>query len=182
MDQKETLRLLIREATQDLRDTIQDVPQDLMAKRPGPHLNPIGFIYFHVLRCWDEDVNVLCRNQGPEGDAWHRGGLSQELNYEPMAHGSGVGWGYSSAEVDAAPKQLTALMRYHQMLEDETYAFLNEAGSDELNAERQSEYSRENPFRPERWLRHMISHTNMHIGDIQYVKGMLGMSDGTYPG
>jgi hypothetical protein len=185
MNQKETLRLLMKEATQDLRYTIEDVPQELAEKRPGPHLNPIGFIYYHVLRCWDRDLNVVNRDQGPSGDAWHRGGFSAELDYEPLGHGaggSGVGFGYSAEEVDAAPKRLDALMRYHQMLEDETYAYLAQVSSEELNAERPSEHSWENPFRPERWLRHAISHTNMHIGDIQYVKGMLGMSDGNYPG
>lgn len=185
MDQRETVRLLVREATQDLRDTVKDIPQELFERRPGPHLNPMGFIYFHVLRCWDLDVNVLCRGQEPDGDAWHRAGLSEELDYEPLGigiDGSGIGYGYTDAEVDASPKQRDVLMRYHQMLEDETYAYLETATSDDLNAERRSEHSRENPYRPERWLRHMISHTNIHIGDLQYVAGMLGRTDGSYPG
>ena len=57
--------------------------------------------------------------------------------------------------------------------EDETYAYFDSVTLEELNADRTSENSRENPFKPERWLRHMIAHTNMHIGDIQYVAGML---------
>ncbi len=175
---KETLRALVREATVDLRDTVQDVPQDAFERRPGPGLNPAGFIYFHVLRCWDLDVNVLCRGQVRDGDAWHRGGFGDELEYEPLGcgmGGSGVGFGYTDEEVDAVPKRLDVLMRYHQLLEDETYSYFDSASIDDLNAERTSENSRENPYRPERWLRHMISHTNMHIGDIQYVKGMLGV-------
>lgn len=184
MDQKETLRALIREATRDLRATIDGYSQALFEERPGPALNPAGFIYFHVLRCWDLDVNVLCRGQDRNEDAWHRGGFSEALGYEPLGHGaggSGVGFGYSDDEVDAAPMNLEALIRYHQMLEDETYEFLDTVSIDELNTERANENSRENPYRPERWLRHMISHTNMHIGDIQYVKGMQGMPDPTYP-
>lgn len=185
MDQKETLRLLIREATQDLRATIEPVPQELFDRRPAQHANPIGFIYFHVLRCWDQDVNILCRGQDPAEDAWHRLGLSEKMGYEPLGcgvNGEGIGFGYTDAEVDAVPKRREALMRYHQTLEDETYAYLDEATSDDLNAERQSEHSRENPYRPERWLRHLISHTNMHIGDIQYIAGLQGVPDGSYPG
>ena len=176
VDQKETLRALIREATNDLRDTVKGIPSDAFERRPGPGLNPAGFIYFHVLRCWDLDVNVLCRGQERDGDAWHRGGFSEALDYEPLGcgmGGSGVGFGYTDDEVDATPMDLDALMGYHQMLEDETYAYFNRVSMEELNAERTSENSRENPFKPERWLRHMISHTNMHIGDIQYVAGML---------
>lgn len=175
MDQMETLRLLIREASQDLRDTVAGYPQEMFERRPGPGLNPAGFIYFHVLRAWDLDVNVLCRNQNRDGDAWHRGGFSEKFAYEPLGHGaggSGIGFGYSDAEVDATPKDLATLLSYHQMLEDETYDYLEAVSHNELNAERTSENSRENPYRPERWLRHMISHTNMHIGDIQYVRGM----------
>jgi hypothetical protein len=176
MNQKETLRLLIREATQDLRDTVEGFPQELFEKRPGAGLNPAGFIYFHVLRCWDLDVNVLCRGQERDGDAWHRGGFSQELDYEPLGcgmGGSGVGFGYTDDEVDAVPKNFAVLARYHQTLEDETYAYFDSVTDEDLNAERRSPNSRENPYRPERWLRHMISHTNMHIGDIQYVRGMM---------
>lgn len=175
MDQKETLRLLIREATQDLRDTVADYPQEIFEQRPGPGLNPAGFIYFHVLRCWDEDLNVLCRGQERDADAWHRSGLSEAFDYEPIGRGyagEGIGFGYTDEEVDEAPKHLETLSRYHQMLEDETYAYLDAVHSDELNAERTNENSRENPYRPERWLRHMISHTNIHIGDIQYIRGM----------
>ncbi|MEZ4521445.1 MAG: DinB family protein [Thermomicrobiales bacterium] len=178
MDQKETLRALVREATQDLRDTVADIPQELFERRPGPGLNPANFIYFHVLRAWDLDTNVLCRGQERDGDAWHRGGFGDELNYEPLGHGaggSGIGFGYDDDEVNGTPKDHEALMRYHQILEDETYAYFDAVSLDELNRERSSEHSRENPYRPERWIRHMISHTNMHIGDIQYVKGMLGM-------
>lgn len=175
MDQKETLYLLIREATQGLRATVAGYQQELFEQRPGLGLNPAGFIYFHVLRAWDLDVNVLCRNQNRDGDAWHRGKFSETLGYEPLGHGaggSGIGFGYSDSEVDETPKNLQALLSYHQTLEDETYAYLDAVGHEELNAERTSENSRENPYRPERWLRHMISHTNMHIGDIQYVRGM----------
>lgn len=176
MDQKETLRALVREATGDLRETVEDIPQEQFEQRPGPGLNPAGFIYFHVLRCWDLDVNVLCQGQARDADAWHRGGFSDELSYEPLGNGmggSGVGFGYTDGEVDATPKDLDALMRYHQLLEDETYAYFDTVSIDELNREHTSENSRENPYKPERWLRHMISHTNMHIGDIQYVTGMV---------
>ena len=176
MDQKETLRALVREASQDLRDTIAGISQDQFESRPGPGLNPAGFIYFHVLRCWDLDVNVLCKSQERDGDAWHRGGFSEDLDYEPLGcgmAGTGVGFGYSNDEVDAVPKDHAALMRYHQLLEDETYAYFDRVTIDELNSEKEHPASRENPYRPERWLRHMISHTNMHIGDIQYVAGMM---------
>ena len=70
------LRALIEQSSSKLRRAASGVPDELFGKRPGRSLNPIGFIYFHVLRSWDEDLNVLCRNLAPDDDTWHRAGLS----------------------------------------------------------------------------------------------------------
>lgn len=55
-----------------------------LAKRPGPALNPIGFIQWHILRIWDLDLNLLIKGGAPETDAWHRGGYGDEIGYEPI--------------------------------------------------------------------------------------------------
>lgn len=174
MSEKDVLRALIDEAAKDLWLTVETVPQEIFERRPAPGLNPPNFLYFHVLRHWDRDVNVHCRGHEPEDDAWHRGGFSAELDYEPLGNGfngMGTGYGYSDAEVDATPKNLQVLMRYHQMLQEETSSYLDAADDATLHEERTSKHLTENPYRPERWLRHMIAHTYLHIGDIQYAVG-----------
>lgn len=174
MSEKQVLRLLIDEAAKDLWETVEGVPQEVFEQRPAPGLNPAGFIYFHVLRHWDRDVTVRCLGREPEDDIWHREGFSIEVDYEPLGNGSagiGTGFGYSDAEVDATPMDLVALMRYQHILQTETARYLDEVDEATLYEERTSPHSIENPYKPERWLRHLISHTNMHIGDIQYALG-----------
>lgn len=187
MDQKETLRVLIAESSGKLRRAVGDIPEDLFGKRPGPHLNPIGFIYFHVLRCWDEDINVILRDQPPERDAWHRAGLSDELDYEPLGRGRGgrgVGVGFDDDEVDAVPKRYDVLTRYHDLLDAETAAYLDRLSVDELNRARDSGPPHQHLGRitPESMLRMIALHHAEHSGDIKFVKGMLGIPDPTYPG
>ena len=188
VDQKGTLRNLIAESSGKLRRAIGDVPEDLFGKRPGPHLNPVGFIYFHVLRSWDEDLNVICRGQVPDGDAWHRAGLSDELDYEPLGRGRGgrgVGVGFSDAEVDAVPKRRDVLTRYHDLLDAETTVYFNALANDDLNTQREHQILKArgvDAFTIASQLRMIALHHAEHSGDIKFVKGMLGMPDSTYPG
>ncbi len=67
-------------------------------------LNPVGWNYWHALRVWDLDLNWLIKGQKPDEDAWHRGEFTARSGYDPDGiglRGSGIGLGYSDAEVDA---------------------------------------------------------------------------------
>ena len=52
---------------------VEEVPADKLHARPGPHLNPVGWNYWHALRVWDLDINWQIKGQSPTEDAWHRG-------------------------------------------------------------------------------------------------------------
>jgi len=188
VDQKGTLRILIAESSGKLRRAVGNVPEDLFGKRPGPHLNPVGFIYFHVLRSWDEDINVICRDQPPESDTWHKAGLSDALAYEPLGRGRGgrgVGVGFDDAEVDAVPKRRDVLIRYHDLLDAEPAAYLDALTNDDLNRAEEHEILKArgvDGFTVASQLRMIALHHAEHSGDIKFVKGMLGMPDPTYPG
>ncbi len=185
MDQRETLGLLVEQSSGHLRWAVETVPDELFGRRPGPHLNSIGFIYFHVSRHWDWDMNILCRGQSLESDLWHRSGLSEGMGSEPLGigiAGRGMGVGYNDAEVDAVPSAPDVLAGYHRALEAESAAYLRTTTESDLNAEIEHEQARINPYTRESRIRNVILHNAEHFGDILYVKGMLGMHDATYPG
>jgi hypothetical protein len=187
VDQRAVLRALIEQSSSKLRRAASGVPDELFGKRPGRSLNPIGFIYFHVLRSWDEDLNVLCRNLAPDDDTWHRAGLSDGLDYEPLGRGDGgrgVGVGFSDAEVDAVPKRFDVLSRYHDLLDEDTGAYFDAVMDEELHRERESgpAHGHLGAYTPARLWSMVILHHAEHSGDIKFVKGMLGMPDATYPG
>jgi len=179
------LWLLLKQSSGHLRRAVEDVPADLFGKRPGPHLNPISFIYFHVLRHWDWDMNVLCRDQTLETDLWHRLGFSDLMDYEPLGigiAGRGVGVGFDDDEVDAVPARPDIFDRYHRLLEEEASEYLRAITSADLNEEINHAQARINPYSRESRMRNVILHNAEHYGDILFVKGMLGMPGPTYPG
>lgn len=187
MDQRAVMRGLVEQSSGKLRRAAGGLPDGLFGKRPGLSLNPIGFIYFHVLRSWDEDLNVLCRGRSPEDDAWHRAGLSDELGYEPLGRGAGgrgVGVGFSDAEVDAVPKRFEMLSRYHDLLDGETGAYFDMVTVEEFNRQREAgpAHGHLGAYTPARLWGMVVLHHAEHSGDIKFVKGMLGMPDTTYPG
>ena len=152
-----------------------------LAKRPGPALNPIGFIQWHILRIWDLDLNLLIKGGTPETDAWHRGGYDEEIGYEPIGigpGGTGLGFGYTDAEVDAVPYRADVLSRYQQQLVDETKSYL--AGATNEDLQRAFELRGE-PTSVAGRLQHVVAHSWNHIGEIRLTKGLLGYPDPTTP-
>lgn len=170
------------ESMSDFLDKLlADVDDEQFSHRPGPERNPIGFFYFHLLRVWDLDLNILCRGQAPHADAWHRGGYSEALGYVPDGKGgsgSGLGFGYTDQEVDEVPYRKDVLQRYHQQLVEETRAWLSSATDADLE---RPITLRDQPTTPGARLQHTAAHSWNHIGEIRLTKTLLGMSDPTTP-
>jgi hypothetical protein len=172
---------MIDGASSNLRDAIASIADEDFDKRPVSNANPVSFIYFHVLRHWDRDINIYCKMEYPERDAWHRHGLSEAFGYEPLGRGTegiGTGYGYSDAEVDALPLDAAGLRRYHEILIAETESFL--AGLDPATLDDAKDYEGRR-FTTGQRLRHLVAHTYLHLGDIEYAKGLLGAPAGDFP-
>jgi hypothetical protein len=149
-----------------------------LAERPGPNLNPAGFIYWHILRVWDADLRDI---RGID-DIWAREGYTATLGYQPVTrHGDdgaeySDGYGYTDADVDAIPYQLDMLNRYLQLLVDETLVYLE--GADETELERSVPVPyRDEPCTPSELMEHTILHSAYHIGELQITGGLLGLRD-----
>ena len=175
----------INEMSDTLERVIADVPAAHFNQRPGPHLNPIGWNYFHVLRVWEVDVNWICRGQSRNEDAWHRGGFTERAGYDPDGKGSlgiGDGYGYSDANVDAVQIDSAVLGEYQKLLLADTIAYLRNADDDEMQRHVPTVFG---PYQTDSvagQLRHLISHSYEHVGEMHYAMGMLGWSDPSYPG
>jgi hypothetical protein len=170
------------ETMSDFLDTLlAEVDDERFGLRPAPERNPIGFIYFHLLRVWDLDLNVLCQGQPAAEDAWHRGEYSEAMGYSPDGkggRGAGLGFGYSDQEVDEVPYRKDVLRRYHHQLLDETRAYLSAASDDEL---RREIMLRDQSTTTGARMQHTAAHSWNHIGEIRLTKTMLGFQDPTTP-
>ncbi|HUG16144.1 MAG TPA: DinB family protein [Thermomicrobiales bacterium] len=164
-----------------LDNVLSEIDDDTLARRPGPELNPLGFIYFHILRVWDLDLNVLIHGRRPSEDAWHRGGHSESMGYNPDGkggRGAGNGFGYTDEEVDEIPYRMEPLRRYHEQLLAETRAYL--AGADEAELTRETTFMGQ-PSSTGLRAQHVVAHSWNHIGEMRLSKGLLGFADATTP-
>jgi hypothetical protein len=102
---------MIGEVADTLERIAVEVPAEQFNQQPEPHLNTVGWNYFHLHRVWDMYVNRECREQPHDGDAWHRGGFTKESGYNPDGKGRrglGIGFGYTDDEVDEIQINLTS--------------------------------------------------------------------------
>lgn len=183
MGESEIYREQITDLSALLAIQVAEIPDELAYKRPGERLNPAGFIHWHILRVWDFDL-CFCKGLALAEDAWHRGDYAGRSGYNPDGlglRGTGMGVGYTDAQVDAvriAPDVLTA---YHQQLLAETVEFLARADDATLRTPRPSPVNPEQQITPATRLQHAVSHSYMHLGEIRFIKGMLGFPDPSYP-
>lgn len=177
---------IYREQLDTLNDQIKaefdNIDSGLLYRRPAPSANNAGFLYWHILRIWDLDINHLIKGQNPADDLWHRGGYSEKSGYNPDGKGpsrlEGMGMGYSDAQVDEVNIPLDVLRNYHDELMAETNAYLETASSDDLRAE--FNHPVRGPLTAAIRLQHLVGHSYSHLGDIRFAKGLLGHTDPTY--
>ena len=164
-----------------LAGQVAELDDTLLNTRPGQYLNPPGFLYFHILRVWDMDLNVLVGGSKPSDDAWHRGDYAATMGYNPDGKGGrgmGIGFGYTDAEVDEVPYQGEPLKRYHEQLIAETLSYLNDANDEELARDITAMGQ---PTTTGARIQHLVGHSWNHIGELRMTKSMLGFHDPTTP-
>ena len=185
MNEGAAYREMIQSTSDAIASRVEEVAADKLHARPGDGLNPVGWNYWHALRVWDLDINWMINGQDPAEDAWHRGDFTTKSGYNPDGigmRGTGIGLGYSDAEVDALSViDLSVLKDYHAMLLAETMSYLDGADDADIRRTIPGLGGREDTSVAAR-LQHIVTHTWGHIGELSYAKGMLGMTDGTYPG
>jgi hypothetical protein len=179
-------REMIQAASDAIWARVEGVPADKLHARPAPGANPVGWNYWHALRVWDLDINWMIKGQNPAEDAWHRGDFTTKSGYNPDGKGlraTGIGLGYSDADVDElAVIPLEVLKEYQDMLLAETLAYLDAADDDELRRSIPTLNPPGQTTSVATRLQHLVTHTWNHIGELSYAKGLLGMTDATYPG
>lgn len=182
MSEIQAYRTMIEYAHTDLRTVISLMDDEAFTRRPTPDANPVNFIYFHVLRHWDRDINIRILAMDPEEDAWHRGGFSERTGYHPLGKGTsgiGTGYGYTAGEVDEVTGDRGALMAYQEMLMAETTVLLDSLDEASLTTPRPSPSG--SVLTTAGRLQHLIAHTYVHVGDIEYAKGLLGSQPADVP-
>jgi hypothetical protein len=170
MEATMTVVEFIRRSISDINNTIIDdvkalTPQQL-AWKPAPKANPIGFIFWHFIRHEDETISSLQKKPSVwESEKWY-----QKLGMDPKAQGTG----FKEPEVDkVATLPLADLLKYTEHVAQNAQDYLITLKDTELD-------NIPDPNSPRRTLvvilrSFIIAHGWWHIGEIKYIKGMLGM-------
>lgn len=184
MKESQIYREQLDTLTSEIKAELANLEPELLYKRPAPSANNPGFLYWHILRIWDLDLNHRVNRQDAADDAWHRGGYTKKSGYNPDEKGPerlrGMGLGYSDADVDELNIPLDILTAYHDQLSTETNAYLDSATNDDIRAEF-SIPTRAGTMTAADRFQHLIGHSYGHLGDIRFAKGLLGHTDATYP-
>lgn len=185
MKESQIYREQIDTLSEQLKAEFVALDSDLLYKRPGPSVNNAGFLYWHILRIWDLDLNHIVKGEEPTTDAWNRGGYAARSDYDPTYKGldrlPGMGLGYSDAEVDEVNVPLEMLTDYHDQLITETNEYLASASDEQLRVQIDMASRPGANITAAQRFQHLIGHSYGHLGDIRFVKGLLGYTDSTYP-
>jgi DinB superfamily len=111
-----------------VRGAVQDLPTDLLCRRPAPAANPVGWLVWHLTRVQDHHVaEVAGAEQVWAGGPWAgRFGL-------PADPGN-TGYGHSPDQVAAVrPESWEALVGYYDAVGERTTAFLRGLAAADLD-------------------------------------------------
>jgi len=170
----------------------EDVPDDLMRKRPEPRLNSIAWNIWHLTRVEDSAMNRFVTNQAQVLDA---GDLMKAMNL-PIRHN---GFGMSFQEVDELNQQINiaGLHAYSNAVQSRTQEIIQGLDTDNLDDVLEVNYLRvvlfdEGLAVPNSegegllenytgWSKGMflmnlgLTHSFHHIGEINVIASLLGL-------
>jgi hypothetical protein len=166
MKAAELLQTIISEMNMVLLSDVKDLTPEHLAWKPAPGANPIGFIFWHLVRIEDEFVSDLLEKPS----IWESEKWDAKLGMDTKAHGMG----FQEPEVDkVAALPLAEIMGYAKLVIQTVDDYLKSLDDDKLDVA-------PNPEKPKRTIamilrNFILAHGWWHIGEIKYLKGMQGM-------
>ena len=153
---------------QGLIDAVKDLTDEQLHFRPMDKGNHIAFIIWHYVRTEDTVLNFLVQKKKP---VWNVEEWDKKLDLDPRAQGTGM-----TAE-DAAAVKIKDLKLFLQYVESEFKSI-----EDYLAGLKEEDLSpvHDLPALGKMSLMDVIGGTNLqhgsnHLGEIWYIKGLLGM-------
>ncbi len=171
MNTSELLQVQYQTLHRHFTFTLKDMHLDQLTWRPNQDANSIGFLLWHVLRAWDSYFAMLFNRQ----ELYVAGGWPQRFGFDVSDKGFdgiSIGTEFSSEDVALVKAEPGVLVAYLEALFDQVQHFLHSATDEELGQ----------PFVVPWWpnptavagvLSHILTHGMEHIGQAQYVLGLL---------
>ncbi len=171
MNASELLQLQYQTMKRHFLNTLKDLNSDQLIWRPEPTANSISFLLWHVLRAWDLYWSILFNCQ----QLYEKENWPQKFGFDFSGRGfddGGMGTGFTSEDVAMVVARQDTLMAYFDALLDQLQAYLKAATDEDLDQEFIVEWW-PTPSTVAGVLSHVMSHGMEHIGQAQYVRGLL---------
>ncbi|MBI4498032.1 MAG: DinB family protein [Chloroflexi bacterium] len=160
---------------------MDDLDEGQLRWRPAPQANHVGFLAWHALRIWDLNLGRM-RGVSQDEEVWHTAGLRGQTGYDPRGVGTrglGVGTGFTTTMVDRVPVGKDAISAYLEALHRATVAHLE--GLTPADLERTTTNAAGATVTGVQLVEGILRHTYQHLGEADYVRGLLGIPDPTFP-
>jgi uncharacterized damage-inducible protein DinB len=167
MTASEILQMQFDRLAQEFKNTLGNLGSKRLAWRPAPRANDIGSTLWHSARAWDGYLGYLDDNQEVfvTQDWPNRFGMQ-------MQPGDAFDLNDSEAQVANVRTHRQLLLEYMDAILARTRDFLRTASPDQLAALVKISWWPEE--KPKAFvLAHIIRHSYQHLGEAQYVKGLM---------
>jgi uncharacterized damage-inducible protein DinB len=145
---------------------------DQLQWRPAQTANTIGFILWHILRTWDGYLALILE----KGEIYEEGEWQERFGFDTRGRGvegSGMGTGFKPEDVAVVTPEVEVLNEYLKVLLKETISYLK--NNDEASLGREMTVPWWGfPTPVARVFSHIIGHSYFHLGEAQYIRGLMG--------
>jgi len=152
-------------------EAIEDLDDEQFHFKPLDKGNHIAFILWHLVRTEDTVINFFLQKKNT---VWNEEGWDEKLGMDPRAQGTGM-TAEQSAEIKI--KNLGDFSAYMTNVFKSTEGYLEELRDEDLDV------VHDLPMMGKRSLYEVIGgtglqHASSHLGEIYYVRGLLGLKGG----
>jgi DinB family protein len=151
---------------------IDGLSDDQLAWRPAPRAHSMGWTLWHIARCADK----FSAQAGGTAELWVKDGLAAKWSLAEVLMGSnGVGTGVDDeTAATLRPPSKDLLVDYARRSFAALDAVVDRFDADAV-ARKETTFYFDEPATIGRAFVTSIAHENRHLGELEYVKGLLGL-------
>lgn len=160
----------LQNAHDHIAHTLQDLSDEQINYRPSAESHSIGFAIWHALRAWDDYYALITHAES----IYARENWAERFGFDTTGKGvNGIGTGFTTQDVVAIRLRVAVLCDFLERLLAHTRASLSAMNDDVLLHEAIVPWWNPSTVTFARVLSHVVAHTYSHIGEAEYIRGLL---------
>ncbi|KRA39043.1 MULTISPECIES: mycothiol transferase [unclassified Nocardioides] len=150
---------------EEVERLLDDADDALLAQRPRPDANSIGWLVWHLTRVQDDHVAGVAGTE----QIWTAQGYDARFGL-PLETGD-IGYGHTSDQVALVSAPADLLLSYYRATHEQSLAFVATVGPDDLDRVVDTHW--DPPVTLGVRLVSVVNDCTQHVGQAAYVRGLL---------